>query len=218
MKLLVTGFENFNGFENPTKKIAKALDGQQLNGVQIKGIEIPVNWRDSWPIINQYIETFAPDALVSFGLNTSISGIEIETKAYNIQGHIKDTEGNYPAHSYVQSNGPHALPTYLPADYLSTMINNAQGKLIKILPNYPEGKLVGASLSNNAGNYLCNHVFYNSIYHQKEHLFIKGFIHMQGIQHGNDLSDLIQSGAFTINALTQWMTSDTLHTTSRLIN
>ena len=218
MKLLVTGFKDFMGIDNPTKKIAKALDGHNFNGVQIKGVEIPVSWEESWKTINQHLEDFQPDALVSFGVNTSIRGMTIETKAYNTQSKIPDAEGKYPKHNYVQQDGPYALPTYLPTDYLHETVNHSKGNYVQTLPDTPEGQLIGMSLSNNAGDYLCNSIFYNDIYHQKKKLFVKGFIHIQGEDYYSSLNDLIQSSAFTIDVLTKWMSQNTLHTSQQLIN
>lgn len=218
MKLLVTGFKDFMGIDNPTKKIAKALDGHNFNGIEIKGIEIPVSWEKSWEVVNQHLEEFKPDALVSFGVNTGIRGMAIETKAYNTQSRIPDADGKYPRHNYIQQDGPYALPTCLPANYLYQAVNHFKGTETSILRDRPEGELIGMSLSNNAGDYLCNNIFYNDIYHQKSKLFIKGFIHIQGEDYYSSLNDLIQSSAFTIDVLTKWMSQNTLHTSQQLIN
>ena len=67
--VLVTGFEPFDSYEiNPSQLIAEALDGQEIYGMQIVGICLPVDFNDSVAVVIQTIEYINPVIVISIGL------------------------------------------------------------------------------------------------------------------------------------------------------
>ncbi|MEM7040085.1 MAG: hypothetical protein AAF570_24145, partial [Bacteroidota bacterium] len=153
MKLLVTGFKDFGGETNPTQKIAKALDGLEFGEVEVAGIVVDVLWEGSWAAIAAKIDSFKPNAVISLGLASGISGIELETTGRNKQGEELDNHKEKPKHPYIVKDGPGMLSTSLPVNYLLDTLAYEKGERVSILPNIAPGEVLQARLSDHAGEY-----------------------------------------------------------------
>lgn len=165
-KILVTGFDPFGGEKiNPALEIIKLLPSN-INGNEIKVLEIPTVWKESIKIIEEEIKKFNPDFILSIGQAGGRTDISIERVAINIDDfRIKDNIGNQPVDEKIFEDGENA--------YFSTLPIKAIQKKIK------ENK-IPASISNSAGTFVCNHVFYGLRYlTEKKYKNIKaGFIHI----------------------------------------
>ena len=95
----------------------------------------------------------------------SLEKIEEEIKIFNPDFRIKDNEGNQPIDEKIFENGDSAYFSTLP---------------IKAIQNEIEKNKIPASISNTAGTFVCNHVFYGVRYlAEKKYKNIKsGFIHI----------------------------------------
>ena len=165
-KILITGFEPFGGEKiNPALEVIKLLPNI-ISGNEVKVLEIPTIWKESIDKIETEIKKFKPDFILSIGQAGGRTDISIERVAINIDDfRIKDNAGNQPIDEKIFEDGENA--------YFSTLPIKAIQKSIM------ENK-IPASISNTAGTFVCNHVFYGVRYlTEKRYKNIKsGFIHI----------------------------------------
>ena len=165
-KILVTGFDPFGGEKiNPALEVIKLLP-QKIGDNEIKILEIPTVYKKSLEKIEEEIKIFNPDFILSIGQAGGRADITIERVAINIDDfRIKDNEGNQPIDEKIFEDGDSAYFSTLP---------------IKAIQNEIEKNKIPASISNTAGTFVCNHVFYGVRYlAEKKYKNIKsGFIHI----------------------------------------
>lgn len=165
-KILVTGFDPFGGEKiNPALEVIKLLPDNIL-GNEIKVLEIPTVWRESIKKIEEEIKNFEPDFILSIGQAGGRTDISIERVAINIDDYrIEDNAGNQPIDEKIFEDGENAYFSTLP-------IKAIQNEILK--------HKIPASISNTAGTFVCNHVFYGVRYLiEKKYKDIKsGFIHI----------------------------------------
>lgn len=165
-KLLLTGFEPFLDFPvNPTAKIVEKLAGSTLNGYEIVGKVLTVDFTKSGEQLLAEIADVQPDALISLGLAGGRYKITPERIAINCNDGEADNTGHVPNGEAIFEDGQDGLFSKLPID-----------KMVQKLT----GSGLPAGISNTAGTYLCNNVMYHGLYHfQKENLPVpSGFIHI----------------------------------------
>lgn len=165
-KILVTGFDPFGNEKiNPALEIIKLLP-IKIGENEIKTLEIPTVWQKSLEKIENEIRSYDPDYILSIGQAGGRSDITIERVAINIDDYrIKDNNGNQPIDEKIFEDGENAYFSTLP-------IKAIQKEITK--NNIP------ASISNTAGTFVCNHVFYGVRYMIEKKFQGKksGFIHI----------------------------------------
>ena len=166
-KLLLTGFEPFLHFKvNPTAKIVEALDKKLVNGFQVNGHVLPVDYDASGDEIIRLIDEIQPDAVVALGLAGGRRHITPERIAINCNASDEpDNAGNRPRGERIDSEGPDGIFSTLPIQQMVEKLHEAG------LP---------ASISNSAGTYLCNHVMYRMLhrFQRNGQQIPAGFIHI----------------------------------------
>lgn len=166
MKILVTGFDPFGGDKiNPAIEAVKRLPAT-IKGAQIIKLEIPTVFNKSAQVVKKGIEKNKPDYVLDVGQAGGRYGLTPERVAININdGRIPDNEGYQPLGEPIHKDGDTAYFTQLPI--------KAEVKAIREVG-------LPAGVSNTAGTYVCNHVFYQVQYMRaKEFPNIKaGFIHI----------------------------------------
>lgn len=113
-------------------------------------MELPVSLERAPRLLHAAVETHLPELVISLGLANGRSSLAIERVAVNVLDFpLADNDGVQPIDQPVVPGGPDAYFTTAPIKsiYLS-WVN--QG-----LPGY---------VSNSAGTYLCNAVFYHSLH------------------------------------------------------
>ena len=84
--ILITGFEPFNGYEiNPSQLIAEALDGQNIEGAEIIGIVLPVDFDESVEVVTKAITNHSPLLVISAGLSPRAHKINVEKCGINLK-------------------------------------------------------------------------------------------------------------------------------------
>lgn len=165
-KILVTGFEPFGGEKvNPALELIKLLP-KKLGDNEIKTLEIPTVQMKSLKKIEEEIEKFNPDFILSIGQAGGRTDISIERVAINIDDYrIPDNEGNQPVDKKIFEDGMDAYFSNLP---------------IKAILKEIKETGIPCSISNTAGTYVCNHVFYGVRYliETKYKNKKSGFIHI----------------------------------------
>ena len=146
--ILLSGFEPFSTFTvNPTLQIARELDGEVLSdGTILRGCTLPVVHQQSVEVLLDVVEKYDPIAVIALG-QANRASISIERVAINIDDFsIEDNAGNRLIDTPVVPNAPTAYWSTLP-------IKRLQQRLHK------EG--IPASISNTAGTFVCNHLFFH---------------------------------------------------------
>lgn len=165
-KILVTGFDPFGGEKiNPALEVIKLLP-KKIGENEVKILEIPTVWKKSIKKIEDEISAYNPDYILSIGQAGGRTDISIERVAINIDDYrIPDNEGNQPIDKKIFENGKDAYFSNLPIKAMLKEIQKAG---------------IPASISNTAGTFVCNHVFYGVRYLLETKFKDKksGFIHI----------------------------------------
>ena len=145
--ILLTGFEPFGGESvNPSWEIARALDGWACEGRTVRAVQLPCAFGDALRTLDEALAAHAPELVVCLGQAGSRTEISIERVAINVDdARIPDNLGRQPVDTAIVAGGP--------APYFSTLP-------IKALARDARAAGVAASVSNTAGTFVCNHVFY----------------------------------------------------------
>jgi pyroglutamyl-peptidase len=146
MKALVTGFEPFGGDTiNPALE-AIGLLKSRLGPLQIVTRKIPTVFGAAIEAIDAAIEETAPDIVLAVGQAGGRTELCLERIAINIDdARIADNAGRQPIDEPIVLGGPAAYFATLPIKAAVQALRNAG------LP---------AAVSNTAGTFVCNHIFY----------------------------------------------------------
>jgi pyroglutamyl-peptidase len=149
--ILVTGFEPFGHHaDNPSREIAKALDGRRVGGQDVQGSVLPVHHAEATAAMERLLAELDPMAVVHLGLAEGRARIGLERVAINMLDYPIPDAGGYRAVEELCVVGG-------PAAYLSTLpLRSILAALTR------EG--IPAFISNNAGTYLCNQTLYTTLH------------------------------------------------------
>ena len=172
MKILVTGFEPFNGATiNPSQLILEKL--QAPTGVELIKEVLPVEFAGSTKRLQELFETHKPDTVLSLGQAGNRPEISVERVAINLDNvrssnglsELPDNVGDAPVDKPIAADGAPAYFTTLP-----------DWKMIAAIQKVG----VAGAASYTAGSYVCNHVMYTALYEaEKNYPCMKaGFIHV----------------------------------------
>lgn len=149
--LLVTGFAPFGGDEeNPSRLVARALEGGQIEGARVVACELPVAAHELRAALQPFWAA-RPTAILHLGLAGRRAQLALERIAINLLDYaIPDNAGERLHDMPIVAGGP--------AAYWSTLDVSASVATLRHhgLPAY-------ASLS--AGSFLCNAALYLSLDH-----------------------------------------------------
>jgi pyroglutamyl-peptidase len=146
MKALVTGFDAFGGDKvNPSARAVRQLK-RKLGGVVIHTAVLPTSYTRSAIALRGAIHEVRPDIVLCVGQAGGRAELCLERVAINVQdARIKDNDGKQPIDRPVVRDGPAAHFATLP-------IKACVAEMRKVgLP---------AQVSNTAGTFVCNNVFY----------------------------------------------------------
>jgi len=164
-KVLVTGFEPFGGAKiNPALEAIKRLDGEQLNGGEIVTCQVPVTRFESTQVVVEAIEHFKPDYVITLGQAAGRAEITPERIAINIDDYrIPDNAGNQPIDQPIVEGGPAAYFSTLPIKAITKQLQQAG---------------IACQVSNSAGTFVCNHLFYGLQHYLVGQSIPHGFVHI----------------------------------------
>ena len=146
-RVLLTGFEPFGGESvNPSWLAVHALHGRRILGRKVVAARLPTVFDDSLRVLNDLLLRNRPELVICVGQAGGRNAISLERIAINVNdARIPDNTGAQPIDTPVVSAGPAAFFSTLP---IKTMLQNLQGAGI------------AAEVSQTAGTFVCNHVFY----------------------------------------------------------
>jgi pyroglutamyl-peptidase len=167
--ILVTGFEPFGGERiNPSAEVARALHGRAIDGAPVIGVVLPCVFGASIAALRQALDTHRPQLVLALGQATGREGFTLERIAINLDdARIADNAGAQPIDEPVLARGPAAHFTTLPIKAMVAALRDAGHS---------------ASVSNSAGTFVCNHVFYGLQQALKRrHSVRSGFMHLPAL-------------------------------------
>ena len=146
--ILLTGFEPFGGdTANPSWAAARsAARLLQSDGLEVRAVELPCVFGESATVLAEALERFQPELVLCTGQAGGRARISLERVAINCDdARIPDNAGNQPVDEPVVPGGPAAYFTSLPVKAALAALAVEQ---------------IPAEVSQSAGTYVCNHVFY----------------------------------------------------------
>jgi pyroglutamyl-peptidase len=147
MLILLTGFEPFDGAtENPSRAAVAALADMSLAGARLATAMLPVTYAGAGPALRAAVLRHRPDAVICTGLAGGRAALSVERVAINVDdAAIADNAGERRTDQPVVPGGP--------AGYFATLP-------IKAVAAAMRAAGVPAAVSQSAGTFVCNHVFY----------------------------------------------------------
>ena len=116
---MLTGFVPFLEYKiNPTMQIVENLHGEIMDGYEIIGRILSVDFQQSAQQLKQYIAEIKPEIIISLGLAGGRFKITPERIAINIKDGEPDNNGYTPADESIYDGGEDAYITNLPIRYM----------------------------------------------------------------------------------------------------
>lgn len=175
--ILLTGFAPFGDEDhNPSWQAVRPLDGALIEGHHVSAVELPTEFDASLPVLWRALRKTEPHVVVAVGLAGGRTGISLERVAINlIDARIPDNAGAQPIDVPVLRGGPKAFFATLPIKAALLALHDAG---------------IPAHLSQSAGTYVCNQVFYALLHALRRQRNTRaGFVHVpwspeQAARHG----------------------------------
>lgn len=168
--VLLTGFEPFGGSDiNPSIMACRKFEDKTIQGYLIKVSEIPLRYNEIKDTIESLIKQEQPKAVICTGQSPRPE-ISLERVAINIADISKSAYncGSIPNNEILVKEAPAGYFSTLPLQQIKTEL-----ELNKIPVN----------ISNSAGTYGCNQIFYHLMHFiSEENLNIPaGFVHVPSL-------------------------------------
>ncbi|XP_048023745.1 pyroglutamyl-peptidase 1 isoform X2 [Megalobrama amblycephala] len=150
--VVVTGFAPFRQYVvNPSWEAAKGLKMEGLAlGIDVHIMEIPVSYAKSQQVLDHILQTVTPKVVIHLGIAPGAKGITLEQTGKNHCYKDRDVSGLCPVHHCCIEGGPERLDSVIDMRSLSKHLKNMGLDVI---------------YSRDAGRYLCDFVYYYSLYH-----------------------------------------------------
>jgi pyroglutamyl-peptidase len=164
--ILLAGFAPFDGQPtNPSWEAVRALRGKRIAGHRIVACRLPVAFDASLKQLRAALRETSPALVVCVGLAGGRERISLERIAINVDdARIPDNEGDQPIDEAVVEGGPAAYFSTLPIKSMLAGLREA---------GFP------VEVSQTAGTYVCNHVFYGLMHALRNRRKVRaGFIHI----------------------------------------
>jgi pyroglutamyl-peptidase len=164
--ILVTGFEPFGGDSlNPSALVTQALQGRTIEGERVSGVVLPCVFGASIDAMHGALAQYRPRLVLALGQAAGRSGFSLERVAINLDdARIADNAGAQPIDRPVVAGAAAARFTTLPIKAMVAALRAAGHQ---------------AQVSNSAGTFVCNHLFYGLQHKMKARRSARsGFMHL----------------------------------------
>lgn len=164
--VLLTGFAPFGGeTTNPSWEAVAALDGGRIRGHRVVARQLPVTFGASLKALRTALRETSPSLVICIGQAGGRAQLSLERIAINVDdARIPDNAGQQPIDTPIIERGPAAYFSTLPIKAMMAGLRKAG------LP---------AEISQTAGTYVCNHIFYGLMHAlRNKHSARGGFIHI----------------------------------------
>lgn len=164
--ILLTGFEPFAGSSiNPSWQVAQALHGQRVGPAAVVAQCLPCVFGQALAVLQSALVTYRPALVLALGQASGRCDLSLERVAINIDdARIADNAGAQPIDLPVLAGAPVAYFATLPIKAMVAALRQA---------GYP------ASVSQTAGTFVCNHVFFGLMHSLRRQRSVRaGFMHL----------------------------------------
>lgn len=151
-RVLLTGFDPFGDTGhsnlplNPSWMAVRALGGKRIGGHLVVAAQLPTVFQASMDELTRLLRLHKPALVICVGQAGGRGAISLERVAINVNdARIPDNAGGQPVDTPVVAGGPAAYFSSLP---------------IKAMLQALQASGVAAEVSQTAGTFVCNHVFY----------------------------------------------------------
>jgi pyroglutamyl-peptidase len=188
MKILVTSFGPFGAFDNnPSERLMNDLKARSLEDrldVQIEWSVLPV----SYSSVDAYLETLDSeyDLIIHMGVASNESVLRFEVIGRNIRGGT-DNDGQIFADTEIVA-GASSLESSFPKPILNELIDT---------------RLESTKISTDAGDYLCNYIYFKSLHKFGQAVPIL-FIHIADVDHQPQAPSLAQQADIVEDLITRY--------------
>ena len=152
MTIVVTGFDRFGDLAlNPTEAIVESLsnDARPTYGDALRCTVLPTQYASAGKEIEDIVRDRRPSVILGLGVSSSRDVICPERFALNVDDSERaDNAGFVRTGEEIEPGGPAAVAT--------------TADITAVLQRLVDGK-VRAKISNHAGTYVCNHVYYRAL-------------------------------------------------------
>ncbi|PUE05863.1 pyroglutamyl-peptidase I [Limnohabitans sp. T6-5] len=165
VRILLTGFEPFGGQSvNPSWEVARALQGADILGARVSAVQLPCVFAQAATTLNVALSDLRPHIVLALGQAEGRSDLSVERVAINVMdARIADNAGDQPIDVPVVSGAPVAYFSTLPIKTLVAGLKAA---------GFP------SSVSQTAGTFVCNQVFYALQHALDGRGVCSGFMHL----------------------------------------
>lgn len=163
--ILIFGFEPFLKFrENPSEKLAKALDSKVIAGRKVIGRVLPVDYARVERLIVGEIERHNPSVVLGTGLAPGRPVLSIEKIALNYEYSTEpDNRGKKARGTTIDPASPDGMFANIGPEHLAAKLNKMG---------------IPATVSLTAGAYLCNFAMFVIVRESRKRGFRGGFVHL----------------------------------------
>jgi len=163
--VLLTGFEPFNKETvNPAWEAVRALEGWTGDGFAVQVRQLPCVFGEAIRVMQESIAQLNPAVVIAVGQAGGRVDMSVERVAINVDdAPIPDNAQRQLIDEPIVDGGPAAYFATLP---------------IKAIVSALRAAGVPASVSQTAGTFVCNHLFYGLMHHTVNMPVKAGFIHI----------------------------------------
>jgi pyroglutamyl-peptidase len=163
--VLLTGFEPFNQETiNPAWEAVRALDGWSGDGFAVRVLQLPCVFGEANRVLGDALAHHRPAVVIAVGQAGGRVDLAVERVAINVDdAPIPDNAQAQLVDAAIVAGGPAAYFSTLPIKAIVAALRAAG------LP---------ASVSQTAGTFVCNHVFYGLMHATARRKVRAGFIHI----------------------------------------
>ena len=171
--VLLTGFEAFGGAAvNPSWLAAQALHGRQIAHHRVVAARLPTVFDASLLALDALLAAHSPALVLCVGQASGRQALSLERVAINLNdASLADNRGAQPVDTPVVPDGPAAYFSSLP---LKAMLQALRQHGLPV------------ELSQTAGTFVCNHVFYGLMHSLATASALQGtrggFVHVPDLQ------------------------------------
>ena len=165
-RLLLTGFEPFGGADvNPSWLVAQALHGEVIAGARVQALQLPCVFGQAIADLQQALNRHRPRVVLALGLAADRDALTPERVAINVDdARIADNAGAQPLDLPVIVGAPAAYFSSLPIKAIVAELSRAG---------------VPAAVSQSAGTFVCNHLFFGLMHALRRRRGVRGgFMHL----------------------------------------
>jgi pyroglutamyl-peptidase len=165
MKILFSGFEPFGTNKvNPSQELLEDVSKINVEDVVIQTVLLPVTYRESFPKLLGIMNTFDPDVIISLGLASKRTKINLEKIAKNlIASKQPDNEGIVIEKCEITEGIEENILSNLPIEQIKKRI---------------EAIGIDIETSDDCGSYVCNYVMFQVLSTIDRTQKKAGFIHL----------------------------------------